>query len=145
VRGLGLLVGECVEMARYWIAYGSELVTNPAPDKPFVREWSEVAKQDRTYRAAFVTLTEPQRAQVLALLDQCVRGAVFSTLCVLDQFPHGEAEVAVWDGVCGKGTRRFPVAPTGVELHDEFAAAMQRPPGGGSPDAEPGAAADRGA
>ena len=72
----------------------------------------------------FQTLTAEQREAVLCLLDDCVRGAVFGTLCTLDQFPHGEAEISVADGVCGSGTRKFPIAPTQVELHNDFIAAL---------------------
>lgn len=58
------------------------------------------------------------------LLEHCVRSAVFSTVCTLDQFPHGEAEIFIWDGVCGEGTRRFQISPDNVDLHDDFAAAL---------------------
>jgi hypothetical protein len=126
-----LFVNACVEVARHWTAFGTGLVTKPKPDQPFVREWNEAAKRDRAYREAFATLTETQRGKVLELLEQCVRGAVFSTLCTLDQFPHGEAEVWVQDGVGGEGRRRFSIAPTAVELHDEFGAAMHRAAGVG--------------
>ena len=123
-----LFVNACVDVARYWADFGTGLVTKPKPDQPYVREWNEAAKRDRAYREVFATLTEAQRGK---LLEQCVRGTVFSTLCTLDQFPHGEAEVWVQDGVCGEGQRRFPIAPTAVELHDEFTAAMQRAAGAG--------------
>ena len=41
--------------------------------------------------------------------------AGFSTLSTLDQFPHGEAEVFIWDGACGQGKRRFRIAPGAAE------------------------------
>ena len=85
----------------------------------------KVAKQDKAYREVLATLTDVQKAKVIELLDHCIRGAVFSTLVTLDQFPHGEAEVFVWDGVCGEGKRRFQIAPNHLDLHDDFMAAFQ--------------------
>jgi hypothetical protein len=73
-------------------------------------------------------LTEQQRAKVIELLQRCVGGAVFSTLCTLDQFPHGEAEIFVRDGVCDSGIRTFRIAPTDTDLHDDFTAAFAAPP-----------------
>jgi hypothetical protein len=120
-----LFIQACVQKARYWQSYGTQFVTRAQPEKPFVRPWSEIAKQDKAYREVFATLNEAQRAKVIELLEHCVRGAVFSTVCTLDQFPHGEAEVFVWDGVCGEGKRRFRIAPETVELHDDLMAAFQ--------------------
>lgn len=120
-----LFINGCVETARYWQSYGVHFVTHAQPEKPFVRPWSEIAKQDKAYREVFATLTDTQKAKVIELLEHCIRGAVFSTVCTLDQFPHGEAEIFIWDGVCGEGKRRFRIAPKNVDLHDDFMAAFQ--------------------
>jgi hypothetical protein len=126
-----MFISKCVSNARYWIDWGSHLVTHPQPDKPYVRSWNDAAKEDRAFREAFATLNEQQRTKVLELLQRCIHGAVFSTLCTLDQFPHGEAEVFVSDGVCGSGTRSFRIAPTGTDLHDDFTAEFgAQPPTG---------------
>jgi hypothetical protein len=105
-------------------------VTHPQPDKPYVRSWNAVAKEDRAFRETFSTLNDQQREKVLELLRRCIDGAVFSTLVTLDQFPHGEAEVFVREGVCGEGSRSFRIAPTDSDLHDDYAAAFssQTPP-----------------
>ena len=121
-----LFINACVEVARYWTGFGTGLVTKAAAGsavRPRVERGSQAGPGvpggvRRPHRV--------QRGKVLELLEQCVRGAVFNTLCTLDQFPHGEAEVWVQDGVCGEGRRRFPIAPTAADLHDEFTAAMQR-------------------
>ncbi len=124
-----LFIERCVSDARYWIDWSADFLTRPEPAVPFERNWSDVAKEDRAFRDVFVTLTEAQRAKVLELLNRCIHGAVFSTLCALDQFPHGEAEIRVRDGVCGKGTRSFPIAPTKRDLHDDFMTAfLAKPP-----------------
>jgi hypothetical protein len=120
-----MFIRECVGQVRYWVGLGSDKLSHPEPERPFIRAWSEIAKRDRAYRENFNTLNESQRAKVLELLEECVQGAVFSTVCILDQFPHGEAELSVWDGVCGEGKRRFRIAPGKKELHDEFSAAVQ--------------------
>jgi hypothetical protein len=120
-----LFISACVDNARYWQAYGSHFLTHSDPEKPFLRPWSSLAKQDKAYREVFATLTDLQKAKVVELLEHCIRGAVFSTLCTLDQFPHGEAEVLIWDGVCGEGKRRFRIAPETADLHDDFSAAFQ--------------------
>jgi hypothetical protein len=115
-----MFLGECVGQVRYWLAHASDLVTRPEPQEPFLRPWSQLAKQDQAYREVFATFSESQKAKVLELLEHCIHGAVFSTLCTLDQFPHGETELFVWDGVCGEGKRRFRIAPESVDLHDDF-------------------------
>jgi hypothetical protein len=120
-----MLLAECVGNVRYWLAHGSDLVTRAEPQTAFQRPWSALAKRDRSYREMFATLDESQKAKVLELLENCISGAVFSTLCTLDQFPYGEAELFIWDGVCGEGKRRFRIAPDAIDLHDDFAAALQ--------------------
>jgi hypothetical protein len=120
-----LFINACVETARYWQSYGAHFVTHDQPEKPFVRPSSEVAKQDQAYREVFATLTDTQKAKVVELIENCIRGAVFSTVCNLDQFPHGEAEIFIWDGVRGEGKRRFRIAPENVDLHDDFMVAFQ--------------------
>jgi hypothetical protein len=127
-----LFISACVETARYWQSYGAHFVTDAHPEKPFIRSWSEVAKQDKAYREVFVTLTDTQKAKVIELLEHCIRGAVFGTVCTLDQFPHGEAEIFIWDGVCGEGKRRFRIAPENVDLHHDFMTAYQSKPASGS-------------
>lgn len=118
-----MLIQESVNVARYWSGFGRDLLIHPQPEEPYIRPGSEVAKRERAYRETFATLNEAQRAKVIELLNQCVEGAVFSTLCALDQFPYGEAEIFVRDGVCGAGTRSFRI-DTDVALHDDFCAAM---------------------
>ena len=118
-----LFINSCVETARYWQSYGAHFVTHAQPEKPFIRPWSEVAKQDKAYREVFATLTDVQKAKVIELLEHCIRGAVFSTVCTLDQFPHGEAEISVRDDVCGAGERSFRI-DTDIELHEDFSAAV---------------------
>jgi len=123
-----MFIDACVSNANYWLDRGSDFVTNPQPAKPFIRSWNAIAKEDRAFRDAFSSLTEQQRIKVIELLRRCVTGAVFSTLCTLDQFPHGEAELFVRDGVCGDGVRNFRIAPTDIELHDQFTAAFAAQP-----------------
>lgn len=118
--GRALLLREAVSTTRYWTEYGQDFVLRPHAAKSYERNSSEIAKKDRAFREVFATLGDTQRQKVVELLEECVRGAVFSTLCTLDQFPSGEAEVHVWDGVCGEGTRKFQIAPTHLELHEEF-------------------------
>jgi hypothetical protein len=120
-----LFITACVETARYWQSYGAHFVTHSQPDKRFIRPGSAIAKQDKAYREVFATLTDVQKAKVIELLEHCVRGAVFSTVTTLDQFPHGEAEIFIWDGVRGEGKRRFRIAPENTDLHDDFMAAFQ--------------------
>lgn len=122
-----LFINACVDTVRYWQSLGAHFVTHAKPEKPFIRPWSEIAKQDTAYREVFATLTDAQKAKVIELLEHCVRGAVFSTVCTLDQFPHGEAEIFIWDGVCGEGKRRFRIAPEATDLHDDFMASFQGP------------------
>ena len=118
-----LFINASVEQYRYWLERASDLVTCPHPKTPFERQWSDVAKQDRMFREIFQTFTEQQRAAVLRLLDDSIRGAVFSTLCTLDQFPQGEVEITVVDGL-----RRFQITPAEMELHDDFMdAALAQP------------------
>ncbi len=128
VLARSMFISECASNARYWLDWGSHFLTHSQPDTPHVRSWSAVAKEDRAFREVFAMLTEQQRAKVIELLQRCVSGAVFSTLCTLDQFPHGEAEVHVRDGVCGSGSRSFRIAPTDTDLHDDFTAAFAAPP-----------------
>jgi hypothetical protein len=125
-----MFISESVANAKHWIDWGSHFVTHSQPDKPYVRSWNAVAKEDRAFREVFSTLNDQQRAKVLELLRRCIDGAVFSTLCTLDQFPHGEAEIFVRDGVCGAGTRSFRIAPTESALHHDYVAASssQAPP-----------------
>ena len=118
-----LFINGCVETTRNWCSYGSDFLTNQQPAKPFQRQWSAVAKQDRAYREVFATLTDSQKAKVMELLEHCVSGAVYSTLCFLDQFPHGEAEVFIRDGLCDEGKRRFQIAPGGADLRQDFTVA----------------------
>jgi hypothetical protein len=118
-----MLIEECIAKFRHWVEFGSDRLTHPKPAEPYVRPHSDSAKRDRAYREAFSTLSESQRAKVIELLKQCVEGAVFGTLCTLDQFPHGEAEVFVRDGVCGAGERSFRI-DTDVEFHEDFSAAV---------------------
>jgi len=118
--GRALLLRQSVSHVTYWIDHARDLLFHPQPEEPFQRTWSDAAKKDNAYRDIFTTLTDEQRQMVLRLLDDCVRGSVFSTLCTFDQFPHGEAEIQVHDGVCGEATRTFKIAPTDLELHDEF-------------------------
>jgi len=113
---------EMVAQADYWIEFGSDLITHPQPTRPFQRSWSEAAKKDRAYREAFATLTDEQKEMVTALLKQCVSGAIFSSLCTLDQFPGGEAEVWISDGVCGAGKRKVKISPMQTDLHDDYQA-----------------------
>ncbi len=119
-----LLINESVSNARYWINWGSHLLKHPQPDKPPVRSWSAMAKEDRAFREVFATLNDQQRSKVIELLQRCISGAVFRSLSTLDEFPHGEAELSICDGVCGSGTRRFKIAPTDRDLHDDFGEAF---------------------
>ena len=118
--GRALLLEKAVSDVHYWTDYARDFVYEPEAKEPHRRSWSEVAKKDKAYREMFATLSDAQRETVLRLLQECVRGSVFATLCTFDQFPHGEAEIRVRDGVCGEGSRTFTIAPTGLELHDEF-------------------------
>jgi hypothetical protein len=118
--GRALLLQEAVSHVHYWTDYARDFLYEPQPKEPHRRSWSEVAKKDKAYREVFATLTEAQRQTILRMLQECVSGSVFATLCTLDQFPHGEAEIRVHDGVCGEGGRTFTIAPTDLELHDEF-------------------------
>jgi hypothetical protein len=120
-----MFISACVDNARYWQSYASALVKHAEPEKPFLRPWNAQAKQDKAYREVFATLTDLQKAKVVELLDHCVRGVVHSTMCTLDQFPHGEAELFIWDGVCGEGKRRFRIAPQNADLHDDFMTVFQ--------------------
>jgi hypothetical protein len=122
-----MFVSECASHARYWLDWGAHFLKYPQPETPFVRSWSAVAKEDRAFREVFATLTEQQRVKIIELLQRCVRGTVFSTLCTLDQFPHGEAEISVREGVGGDGPRSFRIAPSKTELHDDFTAALAAP------------------
>lgn len=123
-----MFISKCASDVRYWLDWGAHLVTHPQPDKPYVRSWNAVAKEDRAFREVFATLTESQRTKVIELLLRCVNGAVFSTLCTLDQFPHGEVEIFVHEGDCESSTRRFRIAPTNADLHDDFAAMFSAQP-----------------
>jgi hypothetical protein len=120
-----LFINACVHAARYWHSYGAHFVIHAQPDKPFIRPWNAIAKQDKAYREVFSTLTDSQKAKVIELLEHCVKGAVFSTVCEMDQFPHGEVEIFIWDGACDEGKRRFRIAPGKEDLHDDFTAAYQ--------------------
>jgi hypothetical protein len=115
-----LFVGECADKARYWIKWGMDRVVNAAPEKPFERPSSEIAREDAAFRAAFADLPPGQKEKIIELLHRCVSGAVFSTLCTLDQFPHGEASVSVREGFDEKSGRSFLVSPTDDDLHDDF-------------------------
>ena len=118
--GRAILLREAVRHVRYWTDYARDFLYEAQPKEPYQRSWSEVAKKDKAYREMFATLTGAQRETVMRLLAECVSGSVFATLCTFDQFPHGEAEIRVRDGVCGEGSRTFTIAPTDLELHDEF-------------------------
>src|SRR6476619_7044612 len=101
--GRDLLLREAVSHVRYWNDYASDFLNQRQPKEPYQRSWSAVAKKDKAYREMFATLNQDQREMVVQLLSECIKGAVFSTLCTFDQFPHGEAEIRVRDGVCGEG------------------------------------------
>ncbi len=118
--GRALLLQEAVSHVHYWTEYARDFLYEPQPKEPHPRSWSDAAKKDKAYRELFTTLTDTQRDTVLRLVRECVRGSVFATLCTFDQFPHGEAEIRIHDGVCGEGSRTFTIAPTDLELHDEF-------------------------
>ena len=124
--GRALLLRDAVSHVEYWTDYAHDFLYHPQPKEPYQRNWSDVAKKDKAYREMFATLTDAQRESVLRLLDDCIRGSVFATLCTFDQFPHGEAEIRVRDGVCGEGSRTFTIAPTELELHDEFTQILQK-------------------
>ena len=123
--GRALLLRDAVSHVAYWTDYARDFLYQPQPKEPYQRSWSDVAKKDKAYRETFATLTDAQRESVLRLLDECIRGSVFATLCTFDQFPHGEGEIRVRDGVCGEGRRTFTIAPTELELHDEFTQILQ--------------------
>ena len=132
-----IFISEHVAGYRYWIEYGSDLLTQPEPKTPYLRKWSDAAKKDRAYRDIFQSLSPEQREAVIRLLDDCVRGALFGALCTLDQFPGGDVEVRISDGVCGSGSRHFHIAPTGVELHDDYIAALASPSASSDSQTEP--------
>ena len=75
-----MFIRECVGQVRYWVGLGSDKLSHPEPERPFIRAWSEIAKRDRAYREIFTTLSESQRAKVLELLEECVQVGPISDL-----------------------------------------------------------------
>src|SRR5207344_1388289 len=115
-----ILIAEYVAHSRYWADYGRDLVVNPTPEQKFERPWSARAKEDKTFRDLFSSLTEEQKGTVVDLLERCVSGAVFSCLVTLDQFPHGDVDILVRPAVEGDPVPSIKLAPTDTDLHDEF-------------------------
>lgn len=110
--------------AQYWFNFGEDFVSNEEPAEPYVRSWSDVAKNDRAYREVFKTLNDEQKEMVRKLLWHCTRGTAHSMVTLFDQFPGGEAEIWIWNDVCGDGTRKVMISPDSEqlahEIHDYF-------------------------
>ncbi len=88
-----LLGIQFVSVADYWFDFARDLVSNPQPEKPYLRSWSDVAKKDRAYREAFATLNPDERQAVLRLLQHVIDGVTHSSITTLDRFPHADLVV----------------------------------------------------
>ena len=110
-----------VSNADGWYEFARDVLVNPAPAKPYVRPWSEVAKRDRAYREAFATLTDEQRQAVLRLIRKVADGATFSALVKLDQFPHADLVVQMVqrDGEPPYTVQVVP-GPRGLGVHERW-------------------------
>ena len=83
----------CVGICDYWYDFARDLVVNDQPAKPYVRAWSDLAKEDRAYREAFATINDALRHAVLRLLRQVIDGTMYSALAKLDQYPHANVVI----------------------------------------------------
>ena len=68
----------------YWLERSFDFIDNENPKKPFEREWSEVAKQDKAYRTSFSQLDSETKVQLKKLLRQSIEGVTFSILSELN-------------------------------------------------------------
>jgi|SRR4051794_35610857 len=114
---LGLI---CVGICDYWYEFARDLVVNPAPEKPYVRAWSDVAKKDRAYRDAFATLNDDQRHAVLRLLRQVTDGTMYSALVKLDQFPHANVVIQFVNREDDAAVYTVQVLPGEFNLHERW-------------------------
>jgi hypothetical protein len=106
-----------IETLDGWIKTAEDWLNNPEPSRPFQREWSQLAKMDRTYRTVFQAMNEDQRKTVSRLLRHAISGALFSALASIDQFPYGQFEISFVDEKTGE---RVLLAPGWQFLHDRF-------------------------
>src|SRR5262245_31514800 len=79
-----------------WIESAIDVLSNPTASPERLRSRTEPELDDER-RRVFGSLTTQQREQVEALLFRSIKGAVFSILVKLDQFPGGLADVVVTD------------------------------------------------
>ena len=116
-----MLLGlSCVGNCDYWYEFARDFVVNPQPKEPYVRAWSEVAKKDRAYRDDFSTLNDQQREAVLRLLHQVIYGATFSTLSMLDQFPHANVVIQFVNREDDAAVYAVQVLPGEFNLHERW-------------------------
>ena len=69
----------------YWLERSFDFIDNENPKNPFEREWSEAAKEDKTYRTCFSQLDSEAKVQVKKFLRQSIEGVAFSILSELNE------------------------------------------------------------
>ena len=117
------LIGKC----DYWYAHARDRVSNPRPTEPYVRPDSEVAREDASFRSAFSTLDDRQRAAVLRLLRKVIDGTMFGALVTLDQFAHAAVSVT-FSNRDGEPPYSVPAVPGpgGFGIHDRWSEWLSR-------------------
>jgi hypothetical protein len=69
----------------YWLERSFDFVDNENPKKPFERELSKIAKEDKAYRTSFVQLDSEAKIHIKKLLRQSIEGVAFSILSELNE------------------------------------------------------------
>lgn len=68
----------------YWIERSFDFIDNEKPEKPFERERSEVAKQDRAYRTSFFSLESEAKNQEIGFTSKTILFSRSSTIGVTE-------------------------------------------------------------
>ena len=100
----------------YWIERSFDFIDNEKPGKPFEREWSEIAKQDKAYRTSFSQLDSEVKNQLKRLIRESVEGVVFSILSELDESNVGDWNVELQE----TEKQKIGVVNSECELHEDL-------------------------
>ena len=69
----------------YWLKRSFDFIDNETLEKAYEREWSEIAKQDKTYRTNFSQLNSDTKNQLKKLIRESLEGLIFSILSELNE------------------------------------------------------------
>jgi hypothetical protein len=74
-----------IESIGYWYDRSCDFIDNEKPSKPFERENSKIAKQDKIYRKNFSGLNNETKEQLKQIIKESIEGVLFSIFCRMDQ------------------------------------------------------------